>query len=349
MTTIEAAQREFHDASGYLDTATVGLPSRATIEAVRAALDGWTRGSNDLRQFDADVDRCRAAYGALVSIGEERVAIIGQVSVAAAMVASSLPAGARVVCAEEDFHSVLFPFLVDDRLDVVVVPLDRLLDALGPGTDAVAVSAVQSADGRVIDLDALATLAADHDIRTFVDVSHGAGWLPIDAGRFDVTACAGYKWLCSPRGTGYTTVGEHVDWVVPRHSGWYSVEDPWERPYGPPFRQARSARAFDVSPAWFDYAGAAPALELLASVGVNVANAHSVGLANRFRAEIGLAASNSAIVAIDGDSDKLDAAGIRTAGRAGRVRTSWYLYNNQRDVDSAIEALGLEGKRSDGA
>jgi hypothetical protein len=57
------------------------------------------------------------------------VALVGQVSTATGLGASCLPDGANVLCAEEDFTSVLFPFLVDDRL-TANVPLDHLLDEM---------------------------------------------------------------------------------------------------------------------------------------------------------------------------------------------------------------------------
>src|SRR5215218_3680077 len=174
----------------------------------------------------------------------------GAVSITTGLVASCLPEGSRVLSAEEDFTSVLFPFLVDPRLDVTVVPLDELLDQLRPTVDLVAVSAVQSADGRRLDLDLLAERADQAGARTYVDLTQAAGWLPVGAGRFDVTACSAYKWLCSPRGVGFMTVRDDVDWLVPRLAGWYAGPDPWTSLYGPPLRLAEDARRFSVSPAW---------------------------------------------------------------------------------------------------
>ena len=97
---------------------------------------------------------------------------------------------------------------------------------------------------------------------------------------------------------------------------------------------------FDASPAWFDWVGAVPSLEWLAQVGVQAIGAHSVALANALREELGLAASNSAIVSLDtGRGDALAAAGIKASTRAGRARLSFYLYNTVEDVDRAVEAL----------
>ena len=78
---------------------------------------------------------------------------------------------------------------------------------------------MQSADGRVLDLDALAESVQGTDTMTFVDVTQAAGWLPIDADRFTVTAAGAYKWLCSPRGSGFMTVRpEAMDRLTPNAS-----------------------------------------------------------------------------------------------------------------------------------
>ena len=63
------------------------------------------------------------------------------------LVAASLPDGARVLVADGDFTSVLFPFAAQSGRGVTVesVPLDRLIaDALDARHNLVAVSAVQS-------------------------------------------------------------------------------------------------------------------------------------------------------------------------------------------------------------
>jgi selenocysteine lyase/cysteine desulfurase len=266
----------------------------------------------------------------------------GAASITAGMVASSLPDGARVLCAREDFTSVLFPFLVDDRLDVTAVPLDGLLDHVTPAVDLVVVSAVQSVDGRVLDLDALAGAAGAAGARTYVDATQAIGWLPVGADRFDVTSCAAYKWLCSPRGIGFATVRGDVDWLVPRLAGWYASADPWASLYGPPLRLAGDARRFMVSPAWFDVAAAAASLEALVALGIDRIHAHDVGLANRCRSAMDLPEGDSAIVSLATHSDPiadLAAAGITTASRGGSTRVSFHLCNTTDDADRASSVL----------
>ena len=68
---------------------------------------------------------------------------------------------------------------------------------------------------------------------------------------------------------------------------------------------------------------------------------HNVGLANRFRAGLGLPPGDSAIVTVDvpDAAEKLARAGVRAAVRAGRVRASFHLYTTEADVDLALSAL----------
>ncbi len=328
----------------YLDTATVGLPPDVAVEAARLDLDRWQAGRLVPTEYDALIHRARAAYARLVGGSADRVGIVSQVSVATGVAASALRPGDQVLLAEEDFTSVLFPFLQTQEVgvDVRVVPLDGLLEAIGPATTMVAVSAVQSADGRVLDLDALHAAATAHDCLTYVDTTQAASWLDIGADRFDITACGAYKWLCCPRGTGFITVAPAVvDRLTPVAAGWYAGEDPWSSIYRPPVRLAADGRRFDVSPAWAGWVAAAPTLELLAEVGTGAIGAHDVRLANRLRAGIGLPPSDSAIVSLDlpGAVDALRAAGIACAGRDGRVRLACHLYVTEEDVDHASAVL----------
>jgi selenocysteine lyase/cysteine desulfurase len=334
----------FDPVPGYLDTATVGLPPRATVAAVRAALDAWQTGAASARGFDADVERARAAFARLVHADVADVAVGAQVSAFAGVVAAALPAGARVLTAEGDFTSVLFPFLAQEARGVRVraVPVGAIAEAIEARDALVAVSAVQSADGAVADLGALASAADHHGVPVFLDATQACGWLDVDARRFAYVAAAAYKWLLAPRGAALCTFAPgHRDALVPHGAGWYAGEDRWSSLYGGPLRLAGDARRFDLSPAWLCWAGAAPALELVAGLGAPAIGAHDLALAARLRAGLGLPPGDSPIVAVGvpGAEERLRAAGVRAAVRAGRLRASFHLTCGEADVDLALEAL----------
>ena len=260
------------------------------------------------------------------------------------MVAAGVPDGARVVTAEGDFTSLLFPWLVhaDRGVHVRSVPVSGLADAVDRSTRVVAFSLVQSATGQIADLDAIVQAARAHDTLVIVDATQACGWLPVTAAAVDGLVCGAYKWLMSPRGSAFLALSDRLrDRLRPLHAGWYAGEDAHGSYYGLPLRLARSARQFDTSPAWFSWVGTAPALKVVEQIGVEVIHTHNVALANRFRAGLGLAESDSAIVsaAIPGADRKLAAAGIRAATRAGDLRVSFHIYSTDNDVDTALNAL----------
>jgi selenocysteine lyase/cysteine desulfurase len=342
---LDAAQRLFSPENAYLNTATYGLPPRPAVEAMQAAADEWRHGRTGFHGWDRSVAAARATYARLAGVHAGDVAIGSAVSAFTGVVGAALPRGARVLCAEGDFASVLFPFLArEGRLRIEFVPLERVAEALAPHHDLVALSAVQSADGRVADLDAIVAAAAAHDVRTFLDTTQAFGWLPLDCARFDYTAGAAYKWLLSPRGTAFFTLRpEHRDELLPLYPGWYAGEDPDTSYYGTPLRLAADARRFDVSPAWLNWVGTAPALALLEEVGIAAINEHDVRIANLLRAGVGQPPGDSAIVSVGGlpgdAAARLEAASVMAAGRGGALRLSCHLYTTEVDVDRALAAL----------
>ncbi|MEJ7651058.1 MAG: aminotransferase class V-fold PLP-dependent enzyme [Nakamurella sp.] len=341
---IAAAQQLFHPSGVYLNTASCGLPPDPSFEALQEALRAFRAGESDVPGFDVPVAQARQQYARLVGIDPGRVAVGPQVSVFLGMVAASLPDDAEIIVAAGDFTSVTFPFAAQRRSRLREVPLESIADAVGPSTTAVAVSAVQSADGRIADLDGILTACRTHDALSILDLTQAAGWLDVRAADFDVTVCSGYKWLLAPRGTAFLTIGrpELLDSFVPVSAGWYAGADRWDSIYGLPLRLAEDARRFDISPAWHSWVGAAPALRLLADLGAPQLARHAVGLADSFRTALGLPPAGSAITSIallPGAGERIAAAGISAAMRAGRLRLSFHLHNTQHDADAAADAL----------
>jgi selenocysteine lyase/cysteine desulfurase len=323
---------------GWLNTASYGLPPRHAFEELQTVLTEWRHGSSDWKPWDAAVGRSRAAFARLVGASAADVTISSTVSQIMSTVATALPPGARVLVPEIEFTSNLFPWAV--AADVETVPADRLADAITGRTAAVAFSLVQSATGEVAPLRDIVAAARAHDALVIADASQACGWLPVSVAGIDALACAAYKWLMAPRGAAFGYLSPRLrERMRPLAANWYGGADEGGSYYGPPLRLADDARAFDLSPAWFCFVGAAPAIELLNEIGIERIRDHDVGLANRFRAGLGLDPADTAIVSVDAPGERLAAAGIRAAVRAGRVRASFHVYTTADDVDRALDAL----------
>ncbi|MEV1173823.1 aminotransferase class V-fold PLP-dependent enzyme [Nonomuraea sp. NPDC049784] len=335
---IASAGKLWDAAPGWLNTASYGLPPRHAFEELQAVLTDWRHGSSDWKPWDASVGRSREAFARLIGAPAGDVSVSSTVSQIMSTVATALPPGARVVVPEIEFTSNLFPWAV--AAEVETVPADRLADAIDGSTAAVAFSLVQSATGYVAPLQDIIEAARAHDALVIADGSQASGWLPVGVEGIDALACAAYKWLMAPRGAafGYLSPGLR-ERMRPLAANWYGGADEGGSYYGPPLRLAPDARAFDLSPAWFSYVGAAPAIELLNKLGIERIRDHNVALANRFRTGLGLEPSGTAIVSVDAPGERLAAAGIRAAVRAGKVRASFHVYNTADDVDRALDAL----------
>ncbi len=338
--TLDDARRLWQPEGSYLNTAGYGLPPRPGWEAMQEALADWQGGRTSWEGWGATTNAARVAFAQMVGVERERVAVGATVSELVGLVAASVDRGG-LVCAEGDFTSLVWPWLVNG-FELTEVPVAEIAAAIDHSTKVVAVSVVQSSSGELADLDAIVSAARAHEALVVLDATQACGWLPLDASRFDAVACAGYKWLCSPRGTAYLTLGDGLlDRVLPLHAGWFAGENSHSSYYGAPVRLAESARRLDTSPAWFSWVAAAPTLELLNEIGIEATHRHNVSLANRFRAGLGMPPGDSAIVATDlPDAERrLERAGIRAAVRAGSLRASFHAYTTEADVDAALDAL----------
>ena len=212
----------------------------AGIEGLRVLRDPTRIGPADF--FD-DADHVRALFAALVGAPEvaAHVALIPAVSYGIETVARNvtLGAGRSVVVLGEQFPSHVYPWRrlaaeAGGEVRTVAAPAPlgtegrgaewnrRLLEAIDAGTAVVAVPNVHWADGTVFDLEAVGARAREVGAALVVDGTQSVGALPfdLDAVRPDALACAGYKWLLGPNGTGVLYLGERFRDGRPLEETW---------------------------------------------------------------------------------------------------------------------------------
>jgi selenocysteine lyase/cysteine desulfurase len=335
----EAFGERFDVPDGYLNTASIGVPSVTMADAVAEAVTEWRSGSARPPQYDRHVTAARTSWAHLAGVSADRVASGASVSQLVGLVAASVPDGTRVLTVGNEFTSVSFPFAAQDKRGVTIteVPQHQLV-AAAPDHDLVAVSVVQSADGTIADLDGLR--AANTPV--LLDATQAVGWLPLSLDWAHYVVGGSYKWLLAPRGAAWLAVHPDAQPLVPHVANWYGGEDPWDAVYGLPLRLANGPRGLDLSPVWFSQVGAAASTEWLTTLDLAGVRDHCVALADKVLTELGQPTRNSAIISLELPSEqvkRLTEAGVVSAARAGRTRLSFHLYNTENDVDRVLGAL----------
>ena len=328
----------------FLAAASIGLPTRETVDAQKADLDLWSSARRDPMDYDGIIDRTRASYARLVGVGVDRVATGSQTSVITSVLAAAVPEGAEVLCVAGDFSSIVFPFLQRRGIRVRSVPLEEFAGSITADTWLAVFSHVQSATGAVADIEAITKAAAKHGTYTMCDTTQSAGVHPVDASLFDATICHTYKWLCSPRGVAFLTLSARFEReLTPVQAGWYAGDAVWQSCYGPVMDLAPDVRRFDVSPAWPAWVGAEPAIRMFSELDIAEVWARTSALGDSLCDALGIEQQHQAIVTWadpDGrDLERLVAGGIKASGRAGRLRAAFHLWNDESDVAAVVAAL----------
>jgi len=335
----------------YLDCATYGLPPEPTLRVMREALDAWNAGSaNWIEDWDKVGERGRAALAALIGVESSRVALLPATSAGVGVVAAGLTAADDVVVPADEFTSVLFPLLVarDRGVPVREVELERLVDAITPGTTLVACALVQMQTGRTAPIRAIVERAAEVGARVLVDATQGTPFVDLGdlVDRIDYVLVSAYKHLLCPRGVAFMAVRrDHIGALAPILANWRAADRPYSRFFGGPLTLAPNAAMYDVSLAWLPWLGAAESLELLVRWRADGVLDEPVRLARDLAEGLGLEWGGSSLVCApiadaDAAGEALAAARIRASFRGAGIRMSPHVYNDAADVERAIEALG---------
>ena len=357
--------REFAalDGLAYFDTPTQGVPTLRGANALREAIRRWESGTADWKSWEADAEAARSALAVLLGCASSDVALVPSVVAAAATVAAQLPPG-RIIVADREYRSNLLPWLAQRRFGREVTVLgdegvlsERIAEETRRGAALVAISSVQSADGARANLRGVVSAARDNGVLVFVDATQSMGVLEMAAEdtQADFVAAAGYKWLLGARGTGYFYVRPELQQSYwPILAGPMSAADVLEgKYYGEPYTPFDDARRFDQSLAWLSWVAARPSLETLVRVGIRELERHALDLSSRFRAacaamgfEEKLSAtelpSPIAVLSVPdatGLHRELLRHGVKTSVRPTGVRFGFHLYNDDAQVDTALEVL----------
>jgi len=201
-----------------------GIP-RAVLDAataLRARLEAAPMKFFVL-DWQAELDRARAALGAFVRAPADRLVLVPNATTAVAIALASLAIepGDELVTTSHAYRAVrnqLARLAAARGARVVTVPIALPYDpdalvaafaaALTPRTKLAVIDHVTSPTALVVPLERIAPLCAARGIALVVDGAHAPGQLDLDVGALfaaGVTHYAGnnHKWLCAPKGSGF--------------------------------------------------------------------------------------------------------------------------------------------------
>ena len=362
------------DHCAYLNQASLGLIGAPAVEAMHELLDDVARHGN-LHMSDADeaafLDDLRKRAAQLLAAPAGRVAIVSSASelLGQAPALLSPPPGSRVVAVRSDFPAITRPWLqlaarggctVDFVDDVPTRDLtDDLIDRLGRDTAVVAAGWVQYATGSIVDVPRLRAAATAVGARLVLDVTQGAGAVPIgdDVWGADLCVCSGYKWLGGHGGVAVGSLAPDLVSRMPPLPGWFGAAEPFNFD-ATSVSVAPDARRFTQSTmSYVSVIGLTTALDHVLALGIGEVESHAAALQQElveaahtggwepFRAPADAGASPHIVSLADDCRSAGDVTGrladrrVIVSGRGGRIRVSLAHYNDSADIEALVSAL----------
>ncbi|WP_162321326.1 aminotransferase class V-fold PLP-dependent enzyme [Nesterenkonia haasae] len=338
----------------------MGVPPFVTAEAVTNAVAQWAQGTARFETWDEIRERCRPLAAGELAVPQSTLAMIPSVVPAVAYVGDQLARRKGVVVAHRsEFRSLLLPLLRafgEERIRWVDGPYTAatFLEGLDEGAAVVAVSSASSHNGARPGLAAIHQECQSVGTELVIDSTQTTGItsLGVDPAQLALVACAGYKGLLAPRGTGYSAIREDLSLAAPALASPYGMSDtPQVGSYGGPLMPREGGARLDQSPAWLSWVGAHASLQFLQQVPLKDREAHVLGMTAQLRhrlqgagyalAETDLPSPVVALTVPDPAAalTALEEAGIRASVRRGVLRMGFHLYVEPSVIETVVDVL----------
>jgi cysteine desulfurase / selenocysteine lyase len=361
------------DSWNYVNHATHGPFPSSTSKAISDLAYAWGSPPDlDHSGNDETTNAVREMVAGLINGKPENIAFTGSLAESMSLAGAGMKwePGDNCVIPEQEFPSVVYPFLNLERLGVTVrfapkgaggfTSIDAIRQTADQRTKAIVISHVEFMNGFRNDLAALSQLARDLDALLIVDVTQSLGPAVVDVAStgVDVVAAHSYKWLMASYGVGVTYLSDRaIERIHPTYSGRLAVDLGFEElGYQLRFRQG-AARYQSGGLNWITLSGLRASLELITQMKPADIAEHTVALTDRLLD--GVAAKGyevtssrepchrSAIVSFtsgNSESDEqlvadLERQKISVVVRGLGIRVSPYFYNTMDEIDQLIEAL----------
>ncbi|EIC20227.1 aminotransferase class V-fold PLP-dependent enzyme [Thiorhodovibrio frisius] len=224
----------------HLNHAAVGPWPKRTSDAVRRfAEENTTLGSNRYPHWQATEQRLRERLARLIGAASaDDIALAKSTSEALSVIAHGLDwqPGDNIVGIAEEFPSnrIVWQSLANQdvewrplKLSESQTPEDDLLALCNPRTRLLAVSWVQYARGRRLNLERLGNACRERGILLCIDAIQGLGALPFNLSRMpaDFVVADAHKWMLGPEGIALFYCRPELRPKLKLHQfGWHMVE-----------------------------------------------------------------------------------------------------------------------------
>lgn len=365
--------REFPQQDGllYLNHAAVApWPQRTQDAVTEFARQNVFIGARDYPHWLKVEQQLRERLAWLVGgVSSEEIALLKNTSEGLSVIAQGLEwqAGDQIIISDQEFPSNRIPWqaLANQGVEVIEVNLEGdnpeqdVIDAMGPRTRLVSLSAVQYGTGLLMDMAPIGAACRAQGTLFCVDAIQILGALPFSAEQVnaDFVVADGHKWMLGPEGLALFYCRRAVqDQLILRQHGWHMVAEPGDytrRDWQP----ASTAKRFECgSPNMLGAHALNASLSLLQDTGMDaVADALQQrvqrlieGLNDKGAALLSAPAPQrrAGIVTFRmpeeaaGDTfQRLKKNGVVCAERGGGVRFSPHFYTADSVIDQALELL----------
>lgn len=356
----------------YLNNASIAPMSLPVIAAVdRFMQDVRDNGRNNYPNWCRHADTVvKDGIARLIGAERSEIAYIKNTTEGLVTVANGLDwrEGDNVVLADIEYPSNVYCWMNLRRQGVELrwvknrggrLPIEEYEAAIDSRTRLISMSAVQFSNGFRHDLSLMSELCARRNLLLNLDAIQWIGALDMDLSRYrvDFLSAGGHKWMLAPIGTGiFYCRKESLDRLRPPNVGYHSVDkhedhmdyDLTFRPNAGRFEEA----LVNFPGIW----GLEAAVELLLGVGTKAIEQHIRSLHDMARDALtrqgyeilspmedgersGILSFRSPHIAADELARRLLDAKVDVAVRAGAIRISPTVYNDEDDIWALAEAL----------
>jgi selenocysteine lyase/cysteine desulfurase len=157
--------------------------------------------------------------------------------------------------------------------------------------------------------------------------------------------CHAYKHLLGARGCAFLYVrADRIDGLEPTYANWRGTPEPWTRFFGGPLDLADDAARFNVSLAWLPWTATVESLRCITAWRRGGALRPVLELAGRLAAALDREPTGASLVCVpvaepERVREALDRARIRAAVRGENIRFSVHVWNDDEDIERAVDAI----------